>query len=842
VSGWLSAPFVQAVVNGAYDHEYTVSAGPQWTHVHRDVPLPDHGWKLHVSTRAATLADLAATLVPYLLAEGHTFKLAAGSDVLAMMNQGFEMPALVGKACTIYPTPDRVRDLGLALADLLRGHAGPRVLSDRQVDPHAPVYYRYGPFVHRWFRGERGVMEVRIPGPDGQHFDALAELHYRQPDWVTDPFQDSTHAAPAGLIGGRYRVERGLQRAAPGNVFRGTDVSCGQRVIVKQARPYVGDPGDGTDARTRLRNERRVLAALDALDGVPRFLDHVAHGDDEFLVTTDLGDSNLQLRVLTGGGLLRPDAPMPPLLTCLARRLATIVGGLHARDVVMRDITPRNVVLDGDRAGLVDFGISALGGLHPRGGTHGFAPSRQMNLAPAEPADDAHGLGMTLAFAATGLLPVIGETEPGLAAARMRDSLAAVYEDAHRPFVALLTDLISGDPATALAALAALAQPVWPEPAQRRIAHAVPAAVPDLERHVLDLVLDLAPARLLDQPASAFAAIDGSLYTGSAGLGLELLHHRDRPGVDDLLRRLGEHAATANQRTAPPPGLYLGATGTHLFLAALHDAGFEVPVPPLPVTPYPTEDEHDDIITGTAGCGIGYLLLGAEDAGRRCADRLIAGGEMRLSVTAEATPSTDPASSYSHGRAGVLGLLLTLAARTGDAGLRDEAAKRAGDLAARTEDLIARAAAPGAIPLAASWCQGLAGIGRTMLHAGTVLGEQAYTALALAAADTCAGWVPRMQNPGQCCGLAGVGGFLIDCARHTGEPDRHRQAQEVARQLLRRSHGPDDAPLLLDPDRQDAPLSWASGYGGILTFLRRLNHPGTPELVPAGPGVSGGAG
>jgi len=399
----------------------------------------------------------------------------------------------------------------------------------------------------------------------------------------------------------------------------------------------------------------------------------------------------------------------------------------------------------------------------------------------------------------------------------------------------LLTELISGDPETALAALEALAEPARPAP-PARTAPARPAAVlpAGLERHVLDIVLAEAPKRVLDQPARSYAAIDCSLYTGSAGVGLELLHHRDHPGVDDLLRRLGEHAAAAIERTAPPPGLYIGATGAHVFLAALRQAGFDVTVPSVPATPY-SEDE-DDIISGTAGCGIGYLMMGEVDAARRCADRLIAAGEMRLSVTEDDTPSTDPASSYSHGRAGVLDLLLWLQARAGDDLVREEAAKRAGDLAARTEDLIGRASIPEAIPLSASWCQGLAGIGRTMLHAGVVLGEQAYVSIALAAADACIPWIPRMQNAGQCCGFTGLGGFLTDCANVTGDPRLHGQVQEVARQLLRRSHGPDDAPLFLDPDRQDAPLGWANGYGGILTFLRRLNRPDTPELVPSIPG------
>ncbi|MFI1993083.1 hypothetical protein [Actinoplanes sp. NPDC020271] len=55
----------------------------------------------------------------------------------------------------------------------------------------------------------------------------------------------------------------------------------------------------------------------------------------------------------------------------------------------------------------------------------------------------------------------------------------------------------------------------------------------------------------------------------------------------------------------------------------------------------------------------------------------------------------------------------------------------------------------------------------------------------------------------------------------------------MARQLLRRSFGPDDAPRIVAFDRQDAPLSRATGYGGMLTFLRRLDRPHTSEVVPS---------
>ncbi|GAB7036578.1 hypothetical protein JCM9533A_04250 [Catenuloplanes niger JCM 9533] len=125
----MSAPYVREQVAGAYDHEYTVAGTPEWTYARRDVRLPEHGWKLHVSARAADLPDLAAVLVPYLLAGRHDFKLAAGTAALATMNSGWEHPATVGKAFTVYPEPEHVRELGRALAGLLRGRRTTRTRS-----------------------------------------------------------------------------------------------------------------------------------------------------------------------------------------------------------------------------------------------------------------------------------------------------------------------------------------------------------------------------------------------------------------------------------------------------------------------------------------------------------------------------------------------------------------------------------------------------------------------------------------------------------------------------------------------------------------------------------------
>ncbi|MEO3752686.1 lanthionine synthetase LanC family protein [Streptomyces sp. B6B3] len=852
-----------------------VHVGTQWTSVApHGVPIHEHGWKLHVSSRSDTFPRLAARLLPVLLAERHHFKIARSETVLAIMNHGRESPATVGKAVTVYPAPDQVRRLGLALAELLRGHEGPRVLSDRRVAEDAPVYYRFGPFAARWYAGEHGALGIRIAGPAGEWFEAGATMEYRQPAWTSDPFTER-HADDGGTgentmtLGGRFRVTQGIYQAAQGNVYRAEDTDTGRPVVVKQARAHVGEGPGAVDARTRLRNERRILHACEGVAGVPEFVDHFAHGPDEYLVTSDVGERNLLQHVRLHGVLQPPGHPAPTeAFATLAARLAATVLALHERGVIVRDLTPRNVVLgpggqdrpDALDPCLIDFGLTALDGVFFPGGTPGFAPPRQLAGEEPRPDDDAYALGMILGFAATGMVPLPEIKDVDLARRRMLQALAdqgsaapgsgAPSSGPPDGLLAAIEGLLSGDGETADRVLRALASGRWHDDETgdrdrpgRDAGHTPPppprTAPRAMEARVLDIVLAEVGSRQLDSAPSEIGAVDANLYTGSAGVGLELLHHLERPGVPEVVERLAAHAHAATRRIRWPEGLLAGTTGIELFLARARAAGLDVPAVERGTEPEP----NDDLFSGVAGLALGHLLLsdvtGDLDqlaVARAHAERLASPDAPHLTVDPDAPglpagAGVDPTVGYAHGRAGILDALVGTVARTGDAGLRDAARLRARELAKQAEPMIEAALAPTAVPITASWCQGLSGAARALVHAGSVLAEPECTRVGRAAADACAAWIPRMENLSQCCGACGVGSMLIDVAVRSGEERHWEAAHRVARHLMTRSHGPDDAPRFIPLDGQDAPLSFGMGYAGVLTFLRRLNRRGDPDLL-----------
>ncbi|MYR17789.1 serine/threonine protein kinase, partial [Streptomyces sp. SID6137] len=328
------------------------------------MPAMEHGWKLHVSARPADLDTVTALVLPVLSRHVCYAKFARDPDVLRRLNSGVVSAGAVGKAITVYAPPETVAEIARELAAVLRDREGPRVVSDRRVDPRAPVYYRYGPFTGDYRTGRSGRLESVMTGPDGRMFDGLAVGRYRCPPWAEDPFASGSgpgdEPSAPHFGGGRYTVTAGIARSPQGNVYRAVDRVLGQPVVVKQARAFVGEDESGADARHRLRNERAVLTALDGIAGVPRALDYFAHRSDEYLVMSACGDRDLRREVLRDGPY-RDDGTRPErALSALASRLLRVLDAIHGRNVVVRDLKPDNVVLDASRPGhchVIDFGI-----------------------------------------------------------------------------------------------------------------------------------------------------------------------------------------------------------------------------------------------------------------------------------------------------------------------------------------------------------------------------------------------------------------------------------------------------------------------------------------------------
>ncbi|MFB9629712.1 class IV lanthionine synthetase LanL [Nonomuraea helvata] len=841
---------------------------------HHEIPL--QGWKIHISARPGALTDTLDRVLPILAGSGCAFKVARSARRLMELNSGDVDPGAVGKAMTVYPEQDAVVELGHALADALSGLSAPRIVSDRRVRPDAPVYYRYAPFAPQYRVDENGDFELIVIGPDGEQLPGAAGPEFTCPPWATDPFRPTdpaeagpSNALPSGgrpslgtlpsaetagqavggtgrVIGGRYHVTSGVVRGPRGNVYRATD-AAGRRVVVKEARAYVGENVEGWDLRMYLRNELRVLQALKGVAGVPEPIDHFRHGEDEFLVMTDAGSRDLNRFVAENGLFTEEPAGGERDLGALAVRLLEVIDAVHSHGVVIRDLSPKNVVLGDDgRCTLIDFGNSRYDGLQLPGWSRGYSVPDQHTDRESVPADDYFSLGATLFFAATGMNPIMIGPDPVRNVERTLMCLAGMFPDVTTGVLGLLPGLLSLDPAERAAAAAELrsapgrldatATTGDGQPPPRRWS---PPATPRLTGELLSKALDHSVRECASFAEQLMAAPEDArresppvtnVYGGSAGVGMELLHH---PEAQAVAADLARWTARVMPPAKLPPSLYFGRTGTTLFLTAARLTAapeLSAPAPIILDGPQRADQAH-----GVAGIGSGHLALAALEPGdprhlrmaAECARLLIAGEVTRSEdAVAPAQPGSGVSvdTAYAHGDAGCADFLLSYHEATGDQAAGEAARERLAALAVRAEALIGELHGPDARAMGASWCQGMSGIAGTLARAAHAYGDDRYLQLAERGARACLVVAPQAWVVSQCCGLAGIGEALIDLAMVTGDDDYWRHAEKTAERMLVRAGGEPAQPVFPGNDLDKAAYTWSTGTAGVVSFLRRLDR------------------
>ncbi|MGI5232262.1 WD40 repeat domain-containing serine/threonine protein kinase [Actinoallomurus sp. CA-142502] len=212
------------------------------------------------------------------------------------------------------------------------------------------------------------------------------------------------------LVGGKYRLIEVLGEGAIGVVWRAHDESLGRDVAVKEIRLPAGLDVEQVGAlRARTLREARAAARL-SHPGIVT-VHEVVRDDGRPWIVMELVHGRTLARVL------KEDGPLPPARVAeIGAQILTALRAAHAAGVVHRDVKPSNVILDGDRTVLTDFGVASLDGgtvLTETGamlGTPSYMAPEQARGAEATPASDLWSLGATMYAAVEGQPPFDGET------------------------------------------------------------------------------------------------------------------------------------------------------------------------------------------------------------------------------------------------------------------------------------------------------------------------------------------------------------------------------------------------------------------------------------------------
>ncbi|GAA2722906.1 protein kinase domain-containing protein [Actinocorallia aurantiaca] len=254
-----------------------------------------------------------------------------------------------------------------------------------------------------------------------------------------------TNAAVAGeFVGGRYRLMEPLGHGAAGRVWRALDGVLEREVALKEFLVRPGwTPAQQELMVGRVMREARAAARL-SHPGVITVHDIVHHKGVPTLVMEFVRGGSLGALIGREGRL------SPERAAVIGFELLDAVGAAHAAGIVHRDLKPDNIMIDGRRVIITDFGVASLAdstALTQAGtvlGTPLYMAPEQIEGLPATGAADLWSVGATLYTAVEGETPFSAPTLASL--------FHAILNTPARPFrhagalEPLLSALLQKDP------------------------------------------------------------------------------------------------------------------------------------------------------------------------------------------------------------------------------------------------------------------------------------------------------------------------------------------------------------------------------------------------------------
>src|SRR4051812_9677393 len=223
---------------------------------------------------------------------------------------------------------------------------------------------------------------------------------------------------PAGAVVAGYRVLSLLGEGSTGAVYLAErDGEDGPVALKVLGREFARDER----FRKRFIRESEIAASLDHSHVVP-ILGFGETDGELYLAMRHVDGPDLRA-LLTRDGALGPERAL--------ELLAQVAGALdeaHARGLVHRDVKPANILVDGERAYLADFGLakhassaSSLTGERSFVGTIAYVAPEQVKGEKVDGRADVYSLGCVLHEALTGAPPFDRESELAVVYAHLNE-------------------------------------------------------------------------------------------------------------------------------------------------------------------------------------------------------------------------------------------------------------------------------------------------------------------------------------------------------------------------------------------------------------------------------------
>jgi serine/threonine-protein kinase len=217
-----------------------------------------------------------------------------------------------------------------------------------------------------------------------------------------------------------YRIEERIGRGGMGVVYRAQHMNLQRRAAIKIIAPEFADT---KGFRSRFIREARIAAALQHPNIVTVY-DAGQAGQTLYIAMQFIRGSDLSA-ILNEEGRLRPYRAID-----VCRQVASALDAAHGMGLIHRDVKPGNVLIEGRRAYLTDFGLTKRTGGSNSGqtqagelvGTIHYVAPEQIEGGNVDQRTDVYSLACLLFHCLTGHVPFERETDVAVIYAHLSEA------------------------------------------------------------------------------------------------------------------------------------------------------------------------------------------------------------------------------------------------------------------------------------------------------------------------------------------------------------------------------------------------------------------------------------
>lgn len=807
------------------------------------------GWKIHVSATAQNADEILTSVINVCIRENTPFKFVLDKRAQVLMNSKSWNRGGSGKFITVYPNTDQ--DF-LKLLDVLYEQLchfdGPYILSDKRYRDCKVLYYRYGGISQFLSLQSTGEVAPALISPTGFTVPDVRTPYFYLPAWAQDPFPDPPEAEEE-VLNGRYVIEAALGFSNSGGVYQALDRKSGQRVVLKEARPFTCNDLAGNDAVKLLQKEFRILNRIESDKIAASPIELFWEWEHLFLVQELVPGKPIPNYSAMQSVLMQIEPPAESVKAWLREavgifiKLTKALKALHHRGIIFGDLSPNNVVVLPDLSvKLIDF----EGAHDPEVDqpvsiyTPGFAPPDRNSRNSITVEDDLYALGALMLYI---LFPI--NTLMYLKPMSASDFLRSIESDFGLPqkLTNIILQLMDRDPAKRPSLESVLHSLKDEEVTQlmhreNLTSSTISSRLVAYETALVGIpkyILSVADTSRVDRLFPSDPRRTNPLSLDYGALGVVYSLHRLIGKVPDDLMHWILSREVSSERYAP--GFYVGLSGIASALARLGYLERAVNI-------YDKAYNHkllynsSDLYSGSSGIGLAALELWLATGDRQFLQRAETIGEITLRMRRENEhgyfwPSADGdiQIGYAYGSSGIATFLLYLHLAVGNDDYLSAGMKALEfDLSYAVkiqEDYLSFPIRVGdtSRTVMPYWLYGSAGVGRALLRYFSVTKREEYRAVLERL-------LPDINRkyaiyPGLFRGLAGMGDFLLDCHTFLGDVRWLTAAERVASAIMlfaiERPTGiafPGENLLRISTD-------FATGSAGIGLFLDRLVKQGS---------------